>query len=153
MGGEFLEGEFFRGLFGWKKQSQKIRLKNSGPKFGSPKFVSQNSALNSGSGGAKSPVQTCVSDYFFRGKSQKKKRIRNKNRNRSQNNNQRICRLVYKLIPCVVARGLWSVPVSSAQGWFLASLTHAKLTRNLGEKKHPRRNFKKCAEMSPPPRS
>ena len=58
MGGEFLEGEFFRGLFCCKKQSQKIRLKNSGAKFGCPKFVSQNSALNSGSGGAKSPVQT-----------------------------------------------------------------------------------------------
>ena len=48
--------------FAGKKQSQKIRLENSGPKFGRPKFVSQNSALNSGSGGAKSPVQTFVSD-------------------------------------------------------------------------------------------
>ena len=35
-----------------KKQCQKIRLENSGPKFWRPKFVSQNSALNSGSGGA-----------------------------------------------------------------------------------------------------
>ena len=50
------------GLFCWEKQSQKIRPKNSGPKFERPKFVSQNSALNSGSGGAKSPVQTFVPD-------------------------------------------------------------------------------------------
>ena len=51
---------FSGGLFCWKKQSQKIRPKNSGPKFGRPKFVSQNSGQNSGSGGAKSPVQTFV---------------------------------------------------------------------------------------------
>ena len=56
MGGDFLEGEVFRGaLFCWhKKEDQKIRPKNSDPKFGHPKFVSQNSALNSGSGGTKS---------------------------------------------------------------------------------------------------
>ena len=55
-----LEGEswevnlwIFQGAsFAGKKQSQKIRPKNSGPKFGRPKFVSQNSALNSGSGRA-----------------------------------------------------------------------------------------------------
>ena len=47
-------------LLAKKKQSQKIRPKNSGPKFGRPKFVSRNSALNSSSGGAKSPVQTFV---------------------------------------------------------------------------------------------
>ena len=52
---------FSGGLFGWGGRGQKIRLENSGPKFGSPKFVSQNSALNC-SGGAKSPVQTLVSD-------------------------------------------------------------------------------------------
>ena len=40
-----------------KKKDQKIRPKNSGPKFGRLKFVSQNSAPNSGFGGAKSPVQ------------------------------------------------------------------------------------------------
>ena len=57
MGGEFLEGEFFRGPLLLEKQSQKIRPKNSGSKF-----VSQNSGLNSGSGGAKSPVQTFVPD-------------------------------------------------------------------------------------------
>ena len=54
--------EFWKVNFGRKKQSQKIRPKNSGPKFGRPKFVSQNSGLNSGSGGAKSPVQTFVPD-------------------------------------------------------------------------------------------
>ena len=55
---------FSGGLFCWKKQSQKIRLEHSGPKFGRPKFVSLNSALNSGSGGAKSPVQIFVSDFL-----------------------------------------------------------------------------------------
>ena len=44
--------------FAGKKQGQTFRPKNSGPKFGRPKFVSQNPSLNSGSGGAKSPVQT-----------------------------------------------------------------------------------------------
>ena len=53
---------FSGGLFCWEKQSQKIRPKTSGPTFGRPKFVSQNSALNSGSGGAKSPVQTFAPD-------------------------------------------------------------------------------------------
>ena len=72
--GLILEGEFWDvnfsgvdfsgGLFDWKKQSQKIRPKNSGQKFGRPKFVSQNSALNSGSRGAKSPVQTFVPDVL-----------------------------------------------------------------------------------------
>ena len=57
---------FSGGLFCWEKQSQKIRPKNSGPKFGRPKFVSQNSAPNSGSGGAKSPVQKFVPDKFSR---------------------------------------------------------------------------------------
>ena len=47
----FSRVNFSRGLFCWKNQSQKLRPKNSGPKFGRPKFVSQNSALNSGSGG------------------------------------------------------------------------------------------------------
>ena len=60
MGGEFLEGEFFKGASFAGKKSQKIRPENSGPKFGRPKFVSQNSGLNSCSGGAKSPVQTFV---------------------------------------------------------------------------------------------
>ena len=45
---------------------EKIELKNStpnsGPKFGLPKFVSKNSALNSGSRGAKSPVRKFVPD-------------------------------------------------------------------------------------------
>ena len=51
------------GEYGKKCESQiKLRPKNSGPKFGRPKFVSQNSALNSGSGGTKSPVQTFVPD-------------------------------------------------------------------------------------------
>ena len=64
MGGEFLEGEFFWGPLLLKKNSQNIRPKNSGPKFGRPKFVSQNSGLNSGSGGAKSPAQTFVPDFL-----------------------------------------------------------------------------------------
>ena len=51
---------FLGGSSAGKKQSQKIRLENSGPKF-----VSQNSALNSGSRGAKSPVQTFVSDQIW----------------------------------------------------------------------------------------
>ena len=55
---------FSGALFCWKKQCQIIRPKNSGPKFRRPKFVSQNSGLNSGSGGAKSPVQTFVPDKF-----------------------------------------------------------------------------------------
>ena len=64
---EFWEVNFSRvhfsgGLFWWKKQSQKLRPKNSGPKFGRLKFVSQNSAQNSGSGGAKSPLPTFVPD-------------------------------------------------------------------------------------------
>ena len=54
MGGEFLEGEFFCGpLLLETKQNQILRPKNSGPNFGRPKFVSQNSALNPGSRGAK----------------------------------------------------------------------------------------------------
>ena len=71
MGGEFLEREFFRGPLLLEKQSQKIRPKNSGPKFGRPKFVSQNSGLNSGSGDAKSPVQTFVPEN--RGERQNRK--------------------------------------------------------------------------------
>ena len=64
---EFLEVNLSRvnfsgGLLSGKKQSQKIRPKNSGPKFGRKEYVSQNSALNSGSGGAESPVQTFVPD-------------------------------------------------------------------------------------------
>ena len=60
--GEFWEVNFWRvnfwgGLFCWRKQDQKIRPKNSGPKFGRSKFVSQNSAPTSGSGGVKCPVQ------------------------------------------------------------------------------------------------
>ena len=51
---------FSGGLFSWKKQAQKIRPRNSGPKFGRPKFVSQNSGPNSGFGGAKSPVRKFV---------------------------------------------------------------------------------------------
>ena len=69
MGGEFLRGEFFLGASfaeKKKKQNQKIRPKNSGPEFGRPKFVSQNSALNSGSSGAKSPVQKFVPDTLGR---------------------------------------------------------------------------------------
>ena len=60
MRGEFLEGEFFWGPLFLEKQAQKIRPRNSGPKFGRPKFVSQNSGPNSGFGGAKSPVQKFV---------------------------------------------------------------------------------------------
>ena len=61
MRGEFLEGVFDRGpLLLDKKQDQEIRPENSGPKFGHPKFVSQNSTPNSGFGGAKSPVQKLV---------------------------------------------------------------------------------------------
>ena len=57
----FSRVDFSGGLFCWsKKKSQKFRPKNSGPKFGRPKFVSQNSALDSGSGGSKSSVQTFV---------------------------------------------------------------------------------------------
>ena len=61
LGGEFLEGEFFGASFAVfffrekKKQDQRIRPRNSGPEFGLPKFVSPNSAPNSGCGGAKSP--------------------------------------------------------------------------------------------------
>ena len=54
---------FSGGLFaGNEKQNRNIRPKNSGPEFGRPKFVSQNSALNSGSGGAKSPVLQFIPD-------------------------------------------------------------------------------------------
>ena len=69
MGGVFLEGEFFRGPLLLEKIESKIRPKNSGPNFGHPKFVSQNSALesslDSGSGGAKSPVQMFVPDEIL----------------------------------------------------------------------------------------
>ena len=62
--GEFWEVNFLRvnfsgGLFCWKKEP-----KNSTPKFGRPKFVSQNSALNSGSRGAKSPVRKFVPNHL-----------------------------------------------------------------------------------------
>ena len=58
-------GCIFQGAsFAGKKTESKNSTREFGPKFGSPKFVSQNSALNSGSGGAKSPVQTFVSDFF-----------------------------------------------------------------------------------------
>ena len=62
MGGEFLGGEFFWGPL----LLEKTESKDSGPKFGRPKFVSQNSALNSGSGGVKSPVQKVISHTFVR---------------------------------------------------------------------------------------
>ena len=55
---------FSGGLFCWKKQSQKIRPKNSGPKFGRPKFVSQNSGLNSGFWRRKIPCADFVPDDF-----------------------------------------------------------------------------------------
>ena len=59
MGGEFLEGEFFRGpASSLEKTESNNSTQEFGSKFGRPKFVSQNSALNSGSGGAKSPAQT-----------------------------------------------------------------------------------------------
>ena len=46
--GEFLEGEFFRGRFLLEENRiRKIRPKNSGSKFGRPKFVSQNLAPKS----------------------------------------------------------------------------------------------------------
>ena len=55
LGGEFPEGEFFGGFFCWTKGS-----KNSTQEFGSnnraSNFVSQNSAPNSGSGGAYNPL-------------------------------------------------------------------------------------------------
>ena len=51
------------------KKDQKIRAKNSGPKIGRPKFVSQNSAPNSGSGGAKSPVECSVWNRALRNRS------------------------------------------------------------------------------------
>ena len=74
--GEFLEGEFFRGPLLLEKTVSKIRPKNSGPKFGRPKFVSQNSALDSDSGGAKSPVQTFVPETLaiFSHKTKKNKK-------------------------------------------------------------------------------
>ena len=50
----------FQGASFAGKKSQQFRHKNSGTKFGCPKFISKNSTLNSGSGGAKSPVQTLV---------------------------------------------------------------------------------------------
>ena len=65
LGGEFLEGEFFWGpLLQKNKQNKKHRPKNSGPKFGRQKFVSQESAPNSGYRGAKSPVQKFVPHSF-----------------------------------------------------------------------------------------
>ena len=51
---------FSGGLLRWKKQS-----KNSTQEFGRPKFGSQNSVQNSGSGGAKSRVQTFVENWHF----------------------------------------------------------------------------------------
>ena len=69
MGGEFLEGEFFRGpLLLEKTESIRFDPRNSGPKFRRRKFVSQNSGKNSGSRGAKSPVQTFVPDRLKEGK-------------------------------------------------------------------------------------
>ena len=58
----FLRVNFSGGLICWKEQDLKNQAKNSGPKFGRPKFVSQNSAPNLGSGGAKSLVQKFVLD-------------------------------------------------------------------------------------------
>ena len=46
------------------EKSQNIDPRISGPKFGRPNFVSQNSAPTSGSGGAKSPVQKFVPSFF-----------------------------------------------------------------------------------------
>ena len=48
---------FTGALFFLKKSGCKFQPKNSGPEFGPPKFVCQNSAPHSGFGGAKSPVQ------------------------------------------------------------------------------------------------
>ena len=53
----------FLSLFLLEKKDQKVRSRNSGPKFGRSKFVSQNSASNSGSGGARSSVQKFVSEH------------------------------------------------------------------------------------------
>ena len=61
MGGELLEGEFFRGPLLLERTEAKNSTREFGSKIGGgggPKFVSRNSALNSGSRGAKSPVQT-----------------------------------------------------------------------------------------------
>ena len=59
----FLMVNFSGGFFCWKKAGSEktIRPKNSGPKFGRPKFVSQ----NSGFGGAESPVQKSVPDISY----------------------------------------------------------------------------------------
>ena len=54
--GWILEGEFRKVNF-LRVNFLGPLLLNSGPKFWRPKFISQNSTLNSGFGGAKSPVQ------------------------------------------------------------------------------------------------
>ena len=69
LGGGFLEGEFFWGPLLLKKQDQKIRPKGSGPEFRRPKFVSQNSAANSGSGGANPLCRTLSLKFWSKPKS------------------------------------------------------------------------------------
>ena len=66
MGGEVLEGELFWGPLLREKTriKQKKQPRNSSPKFGRPKFVSHDSALNSGSGGAESLVQKFVPEIL-----------------------------------------------------------------------------------------
>ena len=64
-GGEFLEGEFpGGGLFCWKNRIKNSIQEFGCPKFGRSKFVSQNSAPNSGSGGPTSPVRKYLPDLL-----------------------------------------------------------------------------------------
>ena len=64
LGGEFLVGEFLRGLFFLERKEQIIRPQDSAPKLGARKFVPQSSTLTSGSRVAKSLLRRFVSVCF-----------------------------------------------------------------------------------------
>ena len=63
-GSEFLEGDFLGALSAGKKAGSKNSTQEFGSKIRRSKFVSQNSAPNSGSGRAKSPVKKFVPDFL-----------------------------------------------------------------------------------------
>ena len=60
--GNFLRVNFSGGPLLLEKTGSINLTREFGSKIWASKFVSQNSALNSGTGGAKSPVQTVVPD-------------------------------------------------------------------------------------------
>ena len=64
MGGEFSRVNFSGGLFCWKKTESKTLTQEFGSKIRASKIRFQEFGPDFGSGGARSPVQTFVPDFF-----------------------------------------------------------------------------------------